>query len=101
MKFNLEKFSVNTSHLDFQKGLRSPHCIIQVESVGQRTIISEKINFNYSKILHFLSENISKVKIIYLDGYRFSDCDELLEISRSGSVAHHDDDHAEDEEGEI
>ena len=82
LKFNLEKFGVNTSHLDLQKGLRSPHCIIQVESDGQRTIISEKINFNYSKILHFLSENVSEVRIIYLDGYRFSDCDELLEISK-------------------
>ena len=82
LKFNLEKFGVNTSHLDLQKGHRSPHCIIQVESDGQRTIISEKINFNYSKILHFLSENASKIKIIYLDGYRFSDCDELLEISK-------------------
>ena len=82
LKFNLEKFGVNTSHLDLQKGLRSPHCIIQVESDGQRTIISEKINFNYSNILHFLSENVSKVRIIYLDGYRFSDCDGLLEISK-------------------
>ena len=86
LKFNLEKFGVNTSHSDLQKGLRSPHCIIQVESDGQRTIISEKINFNYSKILHFLSENVSEVRIIYLDGYRFSDCDRLLEISEKTGI---------------
>ena len=86
LKFNLEKFGVNTSHLDLQKGLRSPHCIIQVESDGQRTIISEKINFNYSKILHFLSENVSKVRITYLDGYRFLDCDGLLEISKANGI---------------
>jgi ribokinase len=86
LKINLEKFGVNTSHLDLQKGLRSPHCIIQVESDGQRTIISEKINFNYSKILHFLSENLSKVRIIYLDGYRLSDCDRLLEISKETRI---------------
>ena len=86
LKFNLERFGVNTSHLDLQKGLRSPHCIIQVESDGQRTIISEKLNFNYSKILHFLSENVSKVRIIYLDGYRVSDCDRLLEISKETGI---------------
>ena len=86
LKFNLEKFGVNTSHLDLQKSFRSPHCIIQVESDGQRTIISEKINFNYSKILHFLSENVSKVRIIYLDGYRFLDCDGLLEISKVNGI---------------
>ena len=86
LKINLEKFGVNTSHLDLQRGLRSPHCIIQVESDGQRTIISEKINFNYSKILHFLSENLSKVRIIYLDGYRLSDCDRLLEISKETRI---------------
>ncbi len=82
LKFNLEKFGVNTSHLDLQKGLRSPHCIIQVESDGQRTIISEKINFSYSKIIQFISQNSNKIKIIYLDGYRFLDCDLLLEISK-------------------
>ena len=81
LKFNLEKFGVNTSHLDFQKGLRSPHCIMQVESDGQRTIISENINFNYSEIFHFISQNLKKMGIIYLDGYRFSDCDRLLELS--------------------
>ncbi|MDG2196903.1 MAG: carbohydrate kinase family protein, partial [SAR324 cluster bacterium] len=68
------------------KGLRSPHCIIQVESDGQRTIISEKINFNYSKIIHFISQNSKKTSFIYLDGYRFLDCDLLLEISKETGI---------------
>jgi len=86
LKLNLEKFGVNTSYLDLQKGLRSPHCIIQVESDGQRTIISEKINFNYSKIIQFISQNSNKIRIIYLDGYRFLDCDLLLEISKETGI---------------
>ncbi len=86
LKFNLEKFGVNTSYLDLQKGLRSPHCIIQVESDGQRTIISENINFNYSEIFHFISQNLKKIGIIYLDGYRFSDCDRLLALSRKTGI---------------
>jgi len=86
LKLNLEKFGVNTSYLDLQKGLRSPHCIIQVESDGQRTIISEKINFSYSKIIQFISQNSNKIKIIYLDGYRFLDCDLLLEISKETGI---------------
>ena len=86
LKLNLEKFGVNTSYLDLQKGLKSPHCIIQVESDGQRTIISEKINFNYSKIIQFISQNSNKIRIIYLDGYRFLDCDLLLEISKETRI---------------
>ena len=86
LKLKLEKFGVNTSHLDLQKGARSPHCIIQVESDGQRTIISEKINFNYSRIISFITQNSKKTRIIYLDGYRFLDCDLLLEISKETGI---------------
>ena len=86
LKFRLEKYKVVTSCLDFRKGLRSPHCIIQVESDGQRTIISEKIEFDYSNIINFLSERPNDIKIIYLDGYRFFDCDPILEISRENRI---------------
>ena len=86
LKFKLEKYKVVTSCLDFQKGHRSPHCIIQVESDGQRTIISEKIDFDYSNIINFLSERPNNIKIIYLDGYRFFDCDPILEISRENRI---------------
>ena len=57
LKFRLEKYKVVTSCLDFRKGLRSPHCIIQVESDGQRTIISEKIEFDYSKLKSHLEKH--------------------------------------------
>jgi sugar/nucleoside kinase (ribokinase family) len=86
LKQTLEKFNVDTRYLDFQTEVKSPHCIVHVDSDGQRTIISENINFNYKLILDYIPKNFEKIKIIYLDGYRFSDCDELLKLSKEYNI---------------
>jgi sugar/nucleoside kinase (ribokinase family) len=78
----LDDFSSNgvcTDWIKIDKSVLTTRCFILVFPDGDRSIISEKMHFDYAPIRNFIaSREINETAILHFDGYRIEDCQFII-----------------------
>ncbi len=80
----LQRWGVNTDYI-LRDPLRSTtRCLITVYPDGDRSIISERLDFEYGPLQRFLlSEEAAGAAVLHVDGYRLVDCADVVSLAKS------------------